>query len=228
MSPTIARCIAENRLAEQIFADSYGFYRPQGGFFLWLRVGDGEKAAAHLWRHAGLRVLPGAYLTQDTAAGNIGAYIRVALVAGLEDCERLRSLKQAMRAVLLMRRRHEDGFILPRSSGRRQKSDRLPLAAHQCGAVAAAGRLCALAVLGFDPRDASLSTSSGAPPANWLGRPGHFGRYGVAVDGAGHWLVLLPLAARATRQMLGTHLNIPIGAFFSPAFNGLGLGVGRP
>ena len=98
--------VADNRalyrrkidLAEQIFADSYGFYRPQGGFFLWLRVGDGEKAAAHLWRHAGLRVLPGAYLTQDTAAGNIGApYIRVALVAGLEDLQAaLPRLKQAL------------------------------------------------------------------------------------------------------------------------------------
>ena len=32
------------------------------GFFLWLRVGDGEAAALRLWREAGVRVLPGGYL----------------------------------------------------------------------------------------------------------------------------------------------------------------------
>ncbi|HYC02294.1 MAG TPA: aminotransferase class I/II-fold pyridoxal phosphate-dependent enzyme [Azospirillaceae bacterium] len=68
--------------AEAALAGRFGFYRPAGGFFLWLDVGDGERAARTLWREAALRVLPGAYLTSPDAGGtNQGArYIRVALV----------------------------------------------------------------------------------------------------------------------------------------------------
>ena len=60
----------------------FGFYRPAGGFFLWLEVGDGEAACRRLWRDAGVRVLPGAYVSRTDAVGcNPGAaYIRVALV----------------------------------------------------------------------------------------------------------------------------------------------------
>ena len=69
-------------LAERRLSNRFGFYRPPGGFFLWLEVGDGEAACARLWREAAVRVLPGAYLG---AAGEDGhnpgaAYIRVALV----------------------------------------------------------------------------------------------------------------------------------------------------
>ena len=39
---------------------------PQGGFFLWLPVGDGEAAALRLWRETGVRVLPGGYLGRAT------------------------------------------------------------------------------------------------------------------------------------------------------------------
>jgi len=68
--------------AAQVFGNRFGFYRPAGGFFLWLDVGDGERAATHLWRDAGIKVLPGSYLAVPDAAGrNPGApYIRVALV----------------------------------------------------------------------------------------------------------------------------------------------------
>lgn len=56
--------------------------RPAGGFFLWLDVGDSEAAAVRLWREAGIRVLPGAYMSVPDADGaNPGANsIRVALV----------------------------------------------------------------------------------------------------------------------------------------------------
>lgn len=75
-------------LAEGLFGTRFGFYRPPGGFFFWLNVGDGAAACEALWRHAGLRVLPGAYLTQETRNGNIGApYIRVALVAPAAQLE---------------------------------------------------------------------------------------------------------------------------------------------
>jgi aspartate/methionine/tyrosine aminotransferase len=68
-------------VAERILAGHYGFYRPPGGFFLWLDVGDGEKAALALWREAALRVLPGGYTAHTTNGRNPGKrYIRVAIV----------------------------------------------------------------------------------------------------------------------------------------------------
>jgi N-succinyldiaminopimelate aminotransferase len=69
-------------LAEAAFAGRYGFYRPTGGFFLWLDVGDGEAAALRLWREAAIRVLPGGYTARAANAGfNPGSeYIRVAVV----------------------------------------------------------------------------------------------------------------------------------------------------
>ena len=68
--------------AERLLAGKFGFYRPEGGFYLWLDVGDGEEAARILWREAGLRVIPGAYLSHtDEVGANPGApYIRCALV----------------------------------------------------------------------------------------------------------------------------------------------------
>lgn len=69
-------------LAERILGNRFGFRKPDGGFFLWLEVGDGEAAALKLWREAGVRVVPGAYMCEPDADGiNPGAgYIRVALV----------------------------------------------------------------------------------------------------------------------------------------------------
>jgi aspartate/methionine/tyrosine aminotransferase len=65
-----------------ILKDRFGFYRPPGGFFLWLDVGDGEAACLKLWRDAGLRSLPGSYIGRANAAGvNPGRnYIRLAIV----------------------------------------------------------------------------------------------------------------------------------------------------
>lgn len=67
--------------AARLLDGRFGFYRPDGGFFLWLDVGDGEAAARRLWAEAGVKVLPGAYLARDTGRSNPGArYIRLALV----------------------------------------------------------------------------------------------------------------------------------------------------
>jgi N-succinyldiaminopimelate aminotransferase len=75
--------------ADAIFSGLQGFQCPEGGFFLWLPVEDGETAALKAWRETGVRVLPGAYLSRDTAAGNPGkAYLRVALVAPKEEMQR--------------------------------------------------------------------------------------------------------------------------------------------
>jgi aspartate/methionine/tyrosine aminotransferase len=72
-------------LAEQILGGRYGYYRPAGGFFLWLDVspyGGDEAVTLRLWKEAGLRVVPGRYLAREQADGtNPGeGYIRVAMV----------------------------------------------------------------------------------------------------------------------------------------------------
>ena len=72
-------------LAEAVFAGIEGFVLPDGGFFLWLPVEDGEQAALRLWRETGIRALPGAYLGRDAGGDNPGrGYLRVALVAPLD------------------------------------------------------------------------------------------------------------------------------------------------
>ncbi|MEO5375563.1 MAG: aminotransferase class I/II-fold pyridoxal phosphate-dependent enzyme [Alphaproteobacteria bacterium] len=84
--------------AERILGNRFGFRRPEGSFFLWLQVGNGEEAAVRLWREAAIRVLPGAYLARaDSTGRNPGeAYVRVALVHDLETTtaalERLRAV----------------------------------------------------------------------------------------------------------------------------------------
>lgn len=80
---------AKFRIADEIFAGVQGFQNPDGGFFLWLPVDDGEAAAVKLWRETGVRVLPGAYLSRDVGGDNPGkGYIRVALVAPKDEMQR--------------------------------------------------------------------------------------------------------------------------------------------
>jgi aspartate/methionine/tyrosine aminotransferase len=68
-------------IAERILAGRFGFYRPAGGFFLWLDVGDGESAAMRLWAEGAVRALPGAYLCAgDGLLPYAKPYIRLALV----------------------------------------------------------------------------------------------------------------------------------------------------
>jgi N-succinyldiaminopimelate aminotransferase len=75
----VARCLGGN----------FDYVRPDGGFFLWLDVGDGEAVTRRLWAEAAVKVLPGAYLGRPDASGrNPGARaIRVALVHDLETTE---------------------------------------------------------------------------------------------------------------------------------------------
>jgi len=81
---------AKFALADRLLGNLPGYRAAEGGFFLWLRVGDGEAAALRLYRETGVRVLPGAYLGRATpGSGNPGAvYIRVALVAAPDAVER--------------------------------------------------------------------------------------------------------------------------------------------
>ncbi len=87
-------------VAAQIFAGVNGYRTPEGGFFLWLPVADGEAAALKAWVETGVRVLPGAYLARDVAGQNPGKeYIRVALVAPRDETVRgLKSLRECLYA----------------------------------------------------------------------------------------------------------------------------------
>jgi N-succinyldiaminopimelate aminotransferase len=88
--------------AARIFGNGLGFYRPAGGFFLWLDVGDGEAATKKLWREAGVKVLPGGYLARtpsgkDAASNPGNSYIRVALVHDqARTAEALTRIKQTL------------------------------------------------------------------------------------------------------------------------------------
>lgn len=74
------------QIADDILGTVPGYVSPPAGFFLWLPVDDGERASLHLWQTTGVRTLPGAYLSRDTATGNPGAsYIRVALCGPKTD-----------------------------------------------------------------------------------------------------------------------------------------------
>ncbi len=75
-------------LADEILGGRFGYFRPAGGFFLWLdmsQLGGGSDAAVTLWKRFGVKVLPGATLAQAGRDGtNPGAkYVRVALVHDL-------------------------------------------------------------------------------------------------------------------------------------------------
>ncbi len=75
-------------LADQILGNMAGYTSPQAGFFLWIKVHDGEDAALKLWQKAGIRVLPGLYLSRDPLDGSVNpgaSYIRAALVAPIEE-----------------------------------------------------------------------------------------------------------------------------------------------
>ena len=80
---------AKYKMAEEVLGNLPGYLTPEGGFFLWLPVEDGEAAALKLWRETGVRVLPGGYLSRDVNDKNPGkGFIRVAMVAPMEEMRR--------------------------------------------------------------------------------------------------------------------------------------------
>ena len=89
-------------VCDEVLKGKFGYRRPAGGFFLWLdlsHLGGGVDATVTLWKHAGVRVVPGGYLAQPNRDGiNPGEkYVRVALVHPAatirEALERVVSLK---------------------------------------------------------------------------------------------------------------------------------------
>ncbi len=103
--------VVSNRLAynkkfdvcDDVLAGRFGYRRPDGGFFLWLDVahfGGGIDTTVTLWKDAGVRVLPGAFLAQADLNGvNPGDnFIRVALV---EDPATIRVALERIVSVLV-------------------------------------------------------------------------------------------------------------------------------
>lgn len=82
-----AKYLANFDAAQDALGATFGEVRAEGGFFLWLDVGDGEAAAKALWEQAAIKVLPGGYMARADASGfNPGQrYIRVALVLEPDD-----------------------------------------------------------------------------------------------------------------------------------------------
>lgn len=76
-------------IAEKALAGRFEFYRPPGGFFLWINVGNGIATTKKLWTEAAVRVLPGEFLsvTDENGYNPGAAYIRVALVFDAEMME---------------------------------------------------------------------------------------------------------------------------------------------
>ena len=72
-------------IADEIIGDRFGYRRPDGGFFLWLDVGQfgaSPDVTVTLWKRYGVKVVPGAYLAQPGSDGRTPGddYVRVALV----------------------------------------------------------------------------------------------------------------------------------------------------
>lgn len=76
--------------------------RPDGGFYLWIRTPVADDVfARELYRDYNVTVLPGSYLARDAHGENPGrGYVRVALVASLEECiegiERIRRFAETL------------------------------------------------------------------------------------------------------------------------------------
>ena len=90
-----------------------------------------------------------------------------------------------------------------------------------------------VALLGFDAQDASLNTSNTQSPNNWLGTSGAFVA-DLVMQSLGHaaWLILLPVGARAARQLRGLEITHPnwrfLAACAAPLFMALSFAlIGR-
>jgi len=78
-------------------------HKPEAGFYLWLKlpIDDDEGFARELYRQKNITVLPGSYLSRSVGSTNPGTgYIRLALVAPLEECveaaQRIRAFLHSM------------------------------------------------------------------------------------------------------------------------------------
>jgi N-succinyldiaminopimelate aminotransferase len=71
-----------------ILSDVLSVGRPDGGFYLWPRIGDDDPAFVRaLYQRANLTILPGSYLARDAHGENPGlGRVRISLVPELAQC----------------------------------------------------------------------------------------------------------------------------------------------
>ena len=76
-------------IAEKYLKPLYKDFKiPDGGFFLWLKVNDDQKAAKVLWNKFSLRVMPGSFMAKEVAGFNPGkGFLRISLVDKKEVIE---------------------------------------------------------------------------------------------------------------------------------------------
>ena len=96
--------------AASILGHRERFQMPEGGFFLWLDIraaGGSEEVAQQLFKDAGIRVLPGRYLSHrletgplsdDSSAFSADCYVRIALV---DEREKTRKALQLINETLI-------------------------------------------------------------------------------------------------------------------------------
>lgn len=85
------------RLFKDILAKDLPLTMPDAGFYFWAKTpGSDTDFACRLHQQQNVTVLPGSYLSRETAMGNPGAgYVRMALVASLDECiEAAKRIKQ--------------------------------------------------------------------------------------------------------------------------------------
>ena len=73
-----AKYIENFNAAQDALEDTFGEVRAEGGFFLWLDVGDGEAAAKALWEKAAIRCCPAATWRGPMRAASIRASVTFA------------------------------------------------------------------------------------------------------------------------------------------------------
>ena len=91
--------------AEEVLGGFAGYHRPEGGFFIWLKVGEGEAFATRLWQEQGVSVLPGSIMCRpysdrpgDDRPGTPGDdYIRFAV---MHPADKVREAARRVAALL--------------------------------------------------------------------------------------------------------------------------------
>ena len=86
-------------VVEEILKDHYKLYRPEGGFYHWLRLIDDQQIAGLMETH-NVKVMPGSFLSREDNGEDPGLdHIRVAWVRKEECIEAARRLVKFARGL---------------------------------------------------------------------------------------------------------------------------------
>ena len=68
------------KYSDKVFKNYISYCTPEAGFFLWLKVKDGERFTKKLYSKYAVKVMPGQYLASGKKDNPGKKYVRVALV----------------------------------------------------------------------------------------------------------------------------------------------------